>query len=163
MLDICMTTLQSAPSPRVLTVRLGHCACAVPLSYIREVMRPLPVEPLAGAPAGVLGVAVIRGRATPVVDLEALLVDGITTWTNSARFVTLRIGDRAVALLVEAVRSIRTLAGGELESLPPLWQGSHPPAVSALGAVDHELLFVLEAARLLPDDWHPAGCAGGAR
>lgn len=158
-----MTTHQPAPSTPVLTLRLGHCACAVPLSYITEVMRPLPVEPLAGAPAGVIGVAVIRGRATPVVDLEALLIDGITTRTNSARFVTLRIGDRAVALLVEAVRSIRTLACGELESLPPLWQGSHPPAVSALGAVDRELLIVLEATRLLPDDWRPAAGEGGAR
>jgi len=158
-----MTTHQSARSTPVLTLRLGHRTCAVPLSYITEVMRPLPVEPLAGAPAGVLGVAVVRGRVTPVVDLESLLGDGTATSTSSARFVTLRIGDRAVALLVEAVRSIRTLARTELVSLPPLWQGSHPPAVSALGAVDHELLLVLEATRLLPDDWRPAGSEGGVR
>ncbi len=126
-------------------------------------MRPLPVEPLAGAPAGVLGVTIVRGRVTPVVDLETLLGDGTTRRTGSARFVTLRIGDRAVALLVEAVRSIRTLARTELESLPPLWQGSHPPAVAALGAVDRELLFVLEATRLLPDDWRPAGSEEGTR
>jgi len=163
MLDFRMTTHQLVPSTPVLTLRLGHCTCAVPLCYITEVMRPLPVEPLAGAPAGVLGMAVIRGRATPVVDLEALLGDGITTRTDSARFVTLRIGDRVVALFVEAVRSIRTLARTELESLPPLWQGPHPPAVSALGAADRELLLVLEATRLLPGDWQPTGTEGGAR
>lgn len=158
-----MTTQQSAPAAPVLILRLSRRACGVPLSYVTEVMRPLPVVPLAGAPGGVLGVAVIRGRATPVVDLETLLGDGSTMRTDLARFVTLRIGDRAVALLVEAVRSVRTLAGRELESLPPLWQGDHPPAVSALGAVDRELLLVLESTRLLPDDWPPSGDEGGAQ
>jgi purine-binding chemotaxis protein CheW len=110
-----MTTHPSEPSVPVLTLRRGHCTCAVPVSCITEVMRALPVEPLAGAPGGVLGVAVIRGRVTPVVDLATLLGDGATTRAGSARFVTLRIGDRAVALLVEAVRSIRTLARTELE------------------------------------------------
>lgn len=156
-----MTTHQPAPSTPVLTLRLGHCTCAVPLSYITEVMRPLPVEPLAGAPAGVTGVAVVRGRVTPVVDLEILLGNCSAPKKDSARFVTLHIGNRAVALLVEAVQAIRTLAWTELESLPPLWQGSHPPAVVALGAVDRELLIVLEATRLLPDDWRPAGSEGG--
>lgn len=157
-----MTTHQSAPAAPVLTLRFGQCACAVPLAYVTEVMRPLPVEPLAGAPAGVSGVAIIRGRVTPVVDLGILFGAGAIARTGSARLVALRVGDRAVALLVESVQAIRTLARGELESLPPLWQGAHPPAVAALGVVDRELLVVLEATRLLPDDWRPAKEKGGA-
>lgn len=156
-----MTTQPSAPLTPVLTLRLGRHTCAVPLSYITEVMRPLAVESLAGAPTGVIGVAIIRGRATPVVDLETLLGDGSAGRMDSSRFVTLRLGDRVVALLVESVGDIRNLAGAELESLPPLWQGARPPAVAALGAADHKLLIVLEATRLLPDDWCPAEGDGG--
>lgn len=158
-----MSTPPHPPGSGVLVLRTGRRTCAVPLAYVSEVMRPLPIESLAGAPAGVPGVAVVRGRAIPVVDLGILLDDGVTTRPESARFVTLRVGHRAVALLVEAVRAIRTLAWGEFESLPPLWRGSHPPAVSALGVVDRELLLVLEAARLLPEDWAPPDRAGGAR
>jgi purine-binding chemotaxis protein CheW len=156
-----MTMHLAAPTTPVLTLRLGHCACAVPLNYITEVMRPLPVEPLAGAPAGVSGVAVVRGRVTPVVDLGILFGTGAGERTGLARLVALRVGERAVALLVDSVQAIRTLARGELESLPPLWQGAHPPAVAALGVVDRELLVVLEATRLLPDDWRPARAEGG--
>lgn len=158
-----MITQQSAPpSTPVLTLRLGRRTCAVPLSHVAEVMRPLPVESLTGAPAGVIGVAIIRGRATPVVDLETLLGDGSTAKTDAARIVTLRLGDRAVALLVESVGGVQNLAGAEIESLPALWQGPHPPVVAALGAVDHKLLIVLEATRLLPDDWQPTEDDGGA-
>ncbi len=138
------------PAAPILALRTRRYACAMPLAHIVEVMRPLPVEPLAGAPAGVAGLAIIRGRATPVVDLAALLDDGATASGGSARFVTLRIGARSIALLVEAVLSVRALARVQFEELPPLWQGAHPPAVAALGALDRELFLVLEAARLLP-------------
>ena len=158
---LVMSISPQTPGSSVLVLRTSRRNCAVPLAYVSEVMRPLPIEPLAGAPAGVPGMAIIRGRVTPVVDLDALFGDGAPVQSGSSRFVTLRIGDRTVALLVDAVRTIRTFAWGVFESLPPLWQGPHPPAVAALGAVDRELVFVLETARLLPDDWHPTGREGG--
>jgi chemotaxis signal transduction protein len=55
-------------------------------------------------------------------------------------------------LHVEAVLGIRTLEPAQLAALPPLWQGADAPAVTALATLDRELLLVLEAARLLPDD-----------
>lgn len=158
-----MSTSPHAPGSSVLVLRTSYRTCAVPLAYVSEVMRPLPIESLAGAPAGVCGVAVVRGRAIPVVDLGALLDDGVVVRSDAARFVTLRVGNRAVALLVNAVRTIQTLAWGKFESLPPLWQGPQSPAVAALGVVDRELLLVLEATRLLPDGWSATGHEGGAR
>jgi purine-binding chemotaxis protein CheW len=151
------------PDSNVLVIRTSCKTCAVPLTHVAEVMRSLPVEPLGGAPFGVSGMAVVRGRATPVVDLGKLLGDSAVTSMDAALFVTLRIGDRTVALLVQAVNNIRTLARNELESLPLLWQGDHPPVVAALATIDRELLLVLEASRLLPDDWLPASSEGGSR
>lgn len=118
-------------------------------------MRPLPVESLAGAPPFVLGVVVLRGHPTPLVDLATLLSDDVsaTPPTDSARFVTLRVGTRDVALNVHELLGIHALADDELEPLPPLWRGPHSPAVAALGVRDHELVIVLETARLLPEDW----------
>lgn len=137
----------------VLTMRAGSRLCAVPIAYTVEVMRPLPVEQLAGAPSFVLGLAIIRGRATPVMNLAALLAEGAAApITSSARFVTLRVGSRGIALHVEAVLAIRTLEPAQLAALPLLWQGANAPAVKALAMLDRELLLVLEAARLLPED-----------
>jgi hypothetical protein len=36
--------------------------------------------------------------------------------------------------------------------MPPLVKTAHADAVSAIGALDAELLVVLESARMLPDD-----------
>lgn len=140
------------PAAVFLAVRTSHHLCALPLAHVGEVMRPLPIGPLAGAPAGVRGLAVIRGRPTPVLDLDRLLADGAAPASEPQRYVTLKVGERNVALAVLAVLTVRTLANFSFDALPPLWRGTMPPAVAALGALDRELFLVLEAARLLPAD-----------
>lgn len=158
-----LTNPLAVSSLPMLVMRADSRVVAVPIQHVTELMRPLPVEPLAGAPPFVLGLAIIRGTATPVIDLAALLADGAATAPqNTGRFVTLRVGHRSVALSVEAVLAIRALPRAELESLPPLWQGPHAPAVAVLGALDRELLIVLETTRLLPDDWHQSASTGAA-
>src|SRR5215468_8425951 len=100
---------------RVLAVRAGARMLALPIESVVETMRPLPVEPLAGAPSFVLGLAVIRGAAIPVVDVAG---------ETPGRFVTLRLGARRIALAVEAVLGLAALEPATLSGLPPLLDGA---------------------------------------
>ena len=106
-------------------------------------MRPLPIEAMAAMPGFVLGVSIIRGHATPVVDTATLVG---TTARDRSRFVTLRVGARCVALLVDSVVDVRALPAGEL---PPLVAAAD--AVASLGTLDRELLVVLDAARVIAE------------
>lgn len=110
-------------------------------------MRPLPVEAIAGAPGFVLGLAVIRGEAVPVIDVARLLgAEG----ARPRRFVTVRAARRTIALAVDAVLGVRAIAeapGGPA----PLVGAVAGEMVSAIGVLDAELLVVLEATRLVPD------------
>jgi purine-binding chemotaxis protein CheW len=147
----------------VLIVTAGAVSCAIPLEHVVETMRPLPIEAVAGLPSFVLGVSVIRGVPTPVVDLAALL-EGASG--APGRFVTLRLGDRSAALAVLGVAGVRSLDPGQLSSLPPLLRQdagplAGPPGetqeeapagpVSALGLRDARLLLVLRTALLVPE------------
>jgi purine-binding chemotaxis protein CheW len=137
----------------LLVCRVGHKLCALPLSRLIETMRPLDVEPLARVADFVSGVAVIRGRPTPVVDARVLL--GSPSRDAPGRYVTLDLseqGTRIAALAVDAVVGVREIPGAVLGELAPLLSG---PSRS-LGAVamldDTELVLVLEQARLVPDE-----------
>src|SRR5258708_38332947 len=101
----------------VLIVAVQLRACALPLMYVIETMRPQPIEPIISTLSFVRGLSVIRGAPTPVVDLGALLG---TPARAADRFVTLRVGDRRVALSVGAVLGIRELDASTLPRLPPL-------------------------------------------
>ncbi len=116
-------------------------------------MRPLPIEPVAGMPGVVRGVAVIRGAPTPVVDLAMIVAgEAAAPAPQRARFVTLRVGKRRVALLVDEVAGVVWLDGAMLSQAPPLLEAAGERWLAALGALDRELVLELRPARLVPDE-----------
>lgn len=148
-----------------LICRVRARLCALPLVHVVETLRPLPVEPLAGAPAFVRGLCVIRGVPRPVVDATGLLgaqaPGDPPAGPPPARFVTVRTGAQQVALAVDAVLGVRTVPPESLQTLPPLLQDAGAEAVAAIGRLDTELLLVLRSSRLLPDESLQALAAGG--
>jgi purine-binding chemotaxis protein CheW len=128
-----------------LLCRAGSFLCALPLGYVVEIMRILPIEPIAGAPFCVHGVSIIRGTPTPVVD-AALLCGGRTAPFH--RLVTVKAGTRMVALAVDTVLGTRSIEADE--PLPPLLQEAANNAVSAIGRLDAELVLFLATARIVP-------------
>ena len=136
-----------------LILRLGALRCALPLLHVVETMRPLPARPLPKAPEFVGGVSVIRGEPLPVVDLALLL--GAAAG-KPGRFVVVRSGGRKVALAVEAVVGICAVASETLAGVPLLLSKAPADIVSALGALDKDLLVVLEAGRILPEEVWPS-------
>ena len=140
----------SAELPPVLVVRVGNRACAIPIEHVGETMRPLPIEPVAGMPVFVRGVAVIRGIPTPVIDLGALL-SGTLSPQVPRRLVTLKLKGRQAAVGVDAVVGLRAIARDGLASPPPMLQGVSSEAVEAIGSRDAQLLLVLQAAKLVPE------------
>ena len=135
----------------VLVVMVGARACAFPLHHVAETMRPLPIEPVAGTPGFVCGVSVIRGIATPVVDLKALL-ENCESISSFGRFVTLKLDDRRVAIGVDSVVGLSNLDSSKLGGLPPLLHNVNADLIASFDARDAQLLLVLRAAHIVPDE-----------
>ena len=141
-----------------LLFRVRTRLCALPIAHILETMRPLAVERVAAAPDFVLGVSLIRGVPVPVVDAGTLI--GATEPADFKRYVTLRSGESGVALAVEEVLGVREVPPASLKRLPPLLREASTEILSALGALDAELLTMLKLARTLTDRV-AQGLAGG--
>jgi len=145
-------TLSDAPSAAVLVARAGAHRCALPTHDVVEVMRRQPVRAIAPLAAFIEGLAVIRGQAVPVVSLPRLFDPAATETTT--RFISVRIGHRLVALAVSEILGMRRLPARQLSVLPPLLGAIEQTAVSGLEVLDHQLLVVLDCARLISDgDW----------
>lgn len=134
-----------------LLLASGTCVCAIPVQYVVETMRPLPIEPVSGVAVCVRGVAVVRGVPMPVVDLRALRDDGACA-ESYGRFVTVRVGTRLAVLAVDHVIGIRQLDAQDLHDVPPLLRDARRDLVDAIGACDAQMLVVLQAMRIVPDD-----------
>lgn len=120
----------------------------VPVEHTREVMRPGTIDPVPDLPVFVRGVTLVRGQATPVIDLGELL--GEPGLARTERLLHLRTeNDRGVALLVEHVVGVHAVPRGEL---PPLLAHAPRGLVQDLARLDGHLLTVLRTAALVPED-----------
>jgi purine-binding chemotaxis protein CheW len=118
----------------------------MPLEHVVEVMRPLPIVPIAQAPACVLGMCIMRGAPTVVVDVARCVYGESAPFT---RFVAVRMAERRVALAVDAVVGSLDIAQDRLAEVPSLVSAAS--AVDAIATLDSQLLLLLRTAKLLPD------------
>jgi purine-binding chemotaxis protein CheW len=161
---VARSALAEAPADSAcLVFRAGRLLAAVRLGEVAETMRPLPVRPLAGTAPYVRGVALLRGRPAPVVDVARLLA-GESAATD--RFVAVRTGRGPVALATGEVLGVRhgladvTAHGpdddagdeAQVQQNTALLGPAPGRLVAAIGALDGEPVFVLRNLGMVPDD-----------
>lgn len=132
-----------------LLARVRGWVCALPAHYVIEIMRPLPIQPVTGAPPFVLGMSIVRGEVTPIVALEMLLGSPEANAPN--RFVLVRAGERRVILAVDEVLGVQEIDTRHFDKAPGLLTETLPQDVARIGVLDRSVLVVLEAGRLLPE------------
>jgi purine-binding chemotaxis protein CheW len=135
----------------VFVVMVGAHACAFPLHYVVETMRPLPIKHLAGTPGFVRGLSIIRGTPTPVIDLKALL-ENCENCPSYGCFVSLKLDDRRVVIGVDSVVGLINLHSVQLAELPPLLKDVSANLIESFASLDSKLLLLLRAVRLVPDE-----------
>ena len=133
-------------STQALVFRVGERVCSLPLAQVSEVTRALPVDPITDVP-GVCGLAVIRGIATPVVLMGALLGDSDPRFT---RFIVMRAGLSAAALAVDSVLGVFDLEG--VAALPRLAEGAAGGRLEAIAVRDASFLYVLNSTAIIPEE-----------
>jgi purine-binding chemotaxis protein CheW len=143
-----------------LLVRIGDVVGGLPIVDVVETLRPLPIQALAGMPAYVCGLSIIRGSPHAVVDLSRLVTGRAPD--TFARFVVVRVGARHMALAVEEVVGVREIETPRLQRMPSLLSESGRHLTAGLGGVDRDLLLMLESSRVLLDDVAQALGSGGA-
>ncbi|RLB56549.1 MAG: chemotaxis protein CheW [Deltaproteobacteria bacterium] len=108
----------SAPEPEVfeyLGFMLADEQYALPLTSIREILKPPPVTHVPRAPQDILGVVSVRGRVTTVVDLRRRLRMPEGAMTKFSRVLLVDDGREVVGVLVDAVLAVVRLGPQELE------------------------------------------------
>jgi purine-binding chemotaxis protein CheW len=145
-----MSGEQGAPR-RVLVCRAGACLFGFPVESLIEILPPLTVTTLRDAPAYVTGMALVRGRPTPVIDARRVL--GLADAAPAQRWVALKVRERCIALAVEEVVGFRAVDRAVLQGMPPLVARVGAGVISQIGELDAELLLVLETGHILESLW----------
>jgi chemotaxis signal transduction protein len=98
-----------------LAFTVGDEQYALPLSAVREILKPPAVTEVPFAPAIVLGIISVRGRVTTLVDLRRKLKMPETAITVKTRVILVDKGEEVLGLLVDEVLQVYRLREDEVE------------------------------------------------
>lgn len=126
---------------------VGDVAYAIEIAHVRELVAPLPLTVLPHMPPAVVGVANHRGEVVPVVDLRLRFGVPATTGERRIKWILVRVGDRTVGLVVDAITDVFGVANGELRPAPGLGTGDEVRGISAVVPYEGAFVFVLDVER----------------
>lgn len=102
--------------PQWLVVTSGGEAFGIPVEQVREVVRPLGLNSVPGAPAIQAGMVNVRGAIVTVLDLRALRTGERAVTPGS--IVLLQHGARSIGLTVDSVQDVRVASADQPAALP---------------------------------------------
>ena len=131
---------------RWLRLRCGAQAYALELLKVQEVVLPVPLLPLRGTAAAMLGIMNLRGQVVPVMDLGIHLGAGPAQDDASTRIVVLEEDGETMGLRVSAVEDVANLTDSQIE----------PPDTARICQISNDLFRGVARVSRPADD--PAGC-----
>lgn len=135
----------------LIAFRIGDQEFCVDIMAVREIRGWTTATPLPRTPAFVKGVINLRGAVLPIIDLGARL--GLTTSEPTARHVIMvvKVGERTMGLLVDAVSDIINLTDDAVQPTPDVACDTVRAFVKGLFAIDGRMISLISLDNVLPE------------
>lgn len=101
-----------------LLCQIGTEWYAIPLEDLSAIYREVTITPLPGAPPLLSGVANIRGRILPVVNIAQVLTQQSVQTSKSHELVVIAHNESQLALQVQQVGDVLAYTDHDLEAIP---------------------------------------------
>lgn len=127
---------------------LAYERYGIPTSCVREVFPLAELTTLPGAPAFVLGVANVRGRIVPVMDIKRFFDLPAKGLTNLNKLIIVRKGDLEIGILADELLGVRSVGLATLQPPLPTMTGIRAEYLRGIGA---DRLAILDMESILGD------------
>jgi chemotaxis signal transduction protein len=141
---------------QLVTFRLGAEYYGIPVSEVREILRPLDLFPVPGMGTNVEGVINLRGEIIPIVKMIALLgmqppADGNAS--RKQRTIIIDASCGSFGFFVDEVLEVTRIQSEEIQAAPDLGAGGpRTNVVTGLVKVSGRMVVCLNSEKLIPDD-----------
>ena len=132
--------------------RVGQQSYGLPITTVREIVRPPEISPVPQSPDHVAGVMNLRGRIVPVIDLRKRFHLAIEESAKN-RVLVLAHEGKLVGFLVDSASEVLKVAHEEIETSPNLFGDTTERFVTGIAKYKGRLVVLLDAGKLLaPSD-----------
>ncbi len=143
--------MQESVGQELISFRIGEQEFCVDIMAVREIRGWTPATPLPQAPSYVRGVINLRGAVLPIVDLSARLGLGATEPSVRNVIIVVRIGQRLVGLLVDAVSEVLTATAEMIQPTPDVSCDAVKMFIRGILALDGRMVSWITLDKILPE------------
>ena len=134
------------------TVRVADLLLGLDVAHVQEIVRDQKVHPLPRAPKDVRGLINLRGRVLTVIDLRERFGKAPREQGDEEAMVVTSSEVGTVALRVDAVEEVKSIATETLETPPGSFQGHSRALVGGVFKLEDTLLLELDVAKVVTLD-----------
>ncbi len=127
---------------KYLTFLVGNENYAVPIKYVIEINRVLPVTPMPDFPSYFEGITNLRGRIIPIMNIRKRLGMEVIDYTDTTCFMILTVNDKPYGLIVDSISEVMNIAEDAITP-PPLEESAVSRYILGVAKVSDEIRLVI--------------------
>ena len=142
----------SQSSQQVVTFHIDGEEYALPVKDVQEIIRPPEISRIPHTPGYVEGVASLRDRVIPIVNLRTRFAIGGCAVDDDSRVVVVNVGAAVIGMQVDAVSEVLNLPADAMAVPPALLGADGSDQLLGVAKLDkgRRLIMLLDANRILP-------------
>ncbi len=134
---------------QLVTFSLGTEEFSIDILKVQEIIRPMDITRVPGAPEFIEGVINLRGRVIPVMDLRRRLGMQAQEETRDTRIVVVEVGGKTVGLKVDSVSEVLRLSTDRIEPPPSFDSVQNTDCIRGVGKLEDRLIILLDVEKVL--------------
>jgi purine-binding chemotaxis protein CheW len=135
-----------------VSLKVGAENYAIDILAVREITGWTSITVLPNQPEHVLGVLNLRGAIVPVFDLRCRFGQGLTETTAMHVVIVVKVLDRTVGILVDAVSDIITVNSADIQPVPEMDRTVSIDYLSGIVSVSDSTVVIICLEKLFGSD-----------
>jgi purine-binding chemotaxis protein CheW len=131
-------------SLQLILFRMGDEYYGLPISLVKEIIKPLPITRFPKSPPYVEGVIDLRGRILPIINLRSMFGLQPLPITEDSRFVDVQLDNLRIGIIVDAVSEVVRISRQQIEPAPPIVAGVEGKYLTGIARVEDRLILLLD-------------------
>ena len=148
MADAADGHVQTGGQRQFISLKVGSENYAIDILAVREIKGWTSTTVLPNQPDHVLGVLNLRGAIVPVFDLRCRFGQGLTEATRMHVVIIVKVLERTVGILVDAVSDILTVNTGEIRPVPEMERAASIEYFAGIVSVNDGTVVILNLEKL---------------
>lgn len=137
---------------QLVSFKIGDAEFGIDILKVQEINKMMDLTAVPKTPKFVEGVANLRGRIIPVINLRSRLGLEIKEYDSDTRIIVVDLQDKTIGFIVDEVKEVLRIPNSITEQPPEIVSGVDANYITAIGKLEDRLLILLDLSKLLSNE-----------